>query len=148
LNLFTTWRAVSVTVSPMKFAAASNYLIAQKDPGLVFNTQWGHYHFLYFLNSQSKYVIGIDPTFMFLMDSGRYWLWRHVSNDEPSTCDRQVCTPDVARKIDDVIARDFGAAFVLVERVKNPRLWESLRASSAFREVHRDEVASVFAPAR
>ncbi|MEO8029013.1 MAG: hypothetical protein ABI823_21210 [Bryobacteraceae bacterium] len=145
LNLFTTWRAVSTTASPLKFEGASNYLLQQPESSIVFNTWWGQYHFLYFLNSRSRYITGIDPTFFYLMDQRRYWLWRHISNDEPATCDTPVCTPDRALSIAPVIAKEFAAAFVVIENARTPHLLEYLRKAPEFKEVHRDPLASVFA---
>jgi len=91
LNGFFAWQQVAAAPTPMKFRGLSEYLLKQPHPSTVFNPQWGYYNLLYYLDSRDQYVIGIDPTFMYLTDSGRYWLWRHISEDETATCDRPDC---------------------------------------------------------
>jgi hypothetical protein len=109
----------------------------------VFNTQWEQYPFLYFWNSDNTYVIGIDPSLMYYQDARRYWLWRHIANDEPATCDHPQCGGNV-RSITSAIEEDFGARTVVVEHERNPRLEQVLRSAS-YREVYRDGACSLFA---
>ncbi len=147
LNAFTTWRQVIVAPTPMKFKGISDYLLRQPSPSLIFNTHWGVYHFLYYLNSRDQYIVGIDPTFMYLMDAGRYWLWRHISNDEPVTCDQPFCKA-VSKSISAAITEDFHAGYVIVDRAKNPHLDAYLGSSPVFKEVYRDSLTSLFVAER
>jgi hypothetical protein len=116
--------------------------------GTVFNTHWGQYNLLYYLDSRDQYIIGIDPTFMYLMDPRRYWLWRHISDDEAVTCGRPDCGSGPSRAIASAIIHDFGASHVVVEPKNNPKLDAYLRGSREFEEVYRDALTSLYAVAR
>ena len=65
----------------------------------MFNTQWEQYPFLYFWNSQNTYITGIEPAVMFVRDARRYWLWRHIANDEPMTCGSAMCTAEEFKEV-------------------------------------------------
>ena len=147
-NAFFAWVNVTNAQSPMKFEGLSAYLLARPHPGTVFNTHWGQYNLLYYLNSRDQYVVGIDPTFMYLMDSRRYWLWRHISDDEAVTCDRPDCGSGPSKAIASAIIEDFGASHVVVEHRANPKLDAYLRGAREFEEVYRDELTSLHAVAR
>jgi hypothetical protein len=147
-NAFFAWQNVTNALTPMRFEGVSTYLLARPHPGTVFNTHWGQYNLLYYLDSRDQYIIGIDPTFMYLMDPRRYWLWRHISDDEAVTCGRPDCGSGPSRAIASAIIHDFGASHVVVEPKNNPKLDAYLRGSREFEEVYRDALTSLYAVAR
>jgi hypothetical protein len=142
-NVAAAYHAVRQAPPADRFRGVSQYLLANRPGTAVFNTQWEQYPFLYFWNSQNMYVIGIDPSFMYHQDARRYWLWRHIANDEPTTCGLPRCGSGESRSILATIVDEFGIRSVVVEHENNPRLERILRAASA-NEVYRDKACSLF----
>jgi len=142
-NVAAAYRAVRKAPSADRFRGVSRYLLANRPGTVVFNTQWEQYPFLYFWNSQNRYVIGMDPSFMYYQDARRYWLWRHIANDEPTTCGRPRCGSGDSRSIPSTIVGEFGTLSVVVEHENNPRLEQILRAASA-KEVYHDTACSLY----
>ena len=143
-NLLGAYQAVKKAPPAQRFQGVSQFLLANARGAIVFNTQWEQYPFLYFWNSQSTYLVGIDPSFMLHQVPHRYWLWRHIANDQPSTCGVPTCNGSGIREIGKVVSEDFGAAFVIVEHDRNPRLDQILQGSPEFHEVYRDSFCSLF----
>ena len=145
LNVAGVYRAMAKTPQADRFRGASEYLLANGHGAVVFNTQWEQYPFLYFWNSRNTYIVGIEPSLMLHQDARRYWLWRHIANDEPSTCGQPRCGASESRSIDSTVTAEFGAGFVILEHDKNPRLEALLGRDAAFREVYHDDACAVFA---
>ncbi len=142
-NLYSTWTRMVATTPATSLQGVATYLAHRGDTGLVFNSEWGEYFFLYFFHPRGQYLVGIEPSLMYLMDTRRYWLWRHISDDEASTCDQASCAGDAVREIAAVIVEEFRPAHVLVEFKKNPKLAAYL--SGKFAEEFRDAGCVLFA---
>jgi hypothetical protein len=143
LNVAAVYRVLPGTPAASRFRGASKYLLEHGRGALVFNTQWEQYPFLYFWNSQSTYLIGIEPSIMFVRDARRYWLWRHIANDESRTCGVPKCTVQNSQSIGSTLT-EFGAGFVIVEHNRNARLSEILHNTPDTTEVYHDAACSVF----
>ena len=52
--------------------ARPEYLRTHARNQLVANADWGDYYFLYYLNPASRYVVGIEPTMMYLSGADKY----------------------------------------------------------------------------
>jgi hypothetical protein len=144
LNVLSVHRAMADVPAIARYRGVSEHLLKHGGKSVVFNTQWEQYPFLYFWNSQSTYVTGIEASMMYYHDTRRYWLWRHIANDEPSTCDLPQCTAIDAKSIHSTVVEDFGAEFVIVEHDKNKRLKQILLDYPGFQEVYRDQDCSLF----
>jgi len=131
-----------------RFQGAATFLAREAPHELVVNTHWEQYPLLYFWNWQSRYVTGIDPTFLYLHNHRMYWLWRHMSDDQLPTCGEPDCARAEPAAVEDAIARDLGATYVVVDRQANPKLNDALRASGAMREAFHDANVSVFQSAK
>lgn len=142
VNVYLTHQYVLEAPSLARFRGAAEYLRIKAPGALVANTQWNDYQLLFFLNSSSRYVIGIEPTFTYLQDPGKYWLWLHISEDEPGTCDREYCADrtDIAS----ALRHDLGAQYVVIDHVLNPRVESVLRQKANIAEVYRDAAFSIY----
>lgn len=120
--------------SVYRYQAASEYLAAQGDGAIVFNTHWEQYPFLYFWNTRSRYVTGLDPSFLYFNSQVRSGLWRQISDDV-------LVDPE---RVQQVVSREFGARYILVDQDLNPKLIQSLRTGVNFCEVFHDSGISVF----
>lgn len=110
-----------------RYRAASEYLAAAAPDALVLNTQWEQYPFLYFWNTQSRYLTGMEPALFYRADPDLYWLWRKLADD-------QIDGLDLA-----ATAHAFGARFVLVDRDRNPRLDHALASDPRFRSAFAND---------
>jgi hypothetical protein len=85
---------------------------------IVFNTQWEQFPSLFLWNPESAYIAGLDPRFLSLRDPRRYWLWRQVADDRVAAM--------LPVELHHIVREEFGAGYVVIERVRNPRLLELL----------------------
>jgi hypothetical protein len=127
-----------------RYRGAAEYLRVNAPGALVANAQWYDYQFLFFLNSRNRYVIGIEPTLTYMADPRKYWLWYHISADEPGTCDHETCADSDRTDIVAAVRYDLGAQYVLVGHYANPRLESILRKKTNVTEVYRDAAFSVY----
>ncbi len=148
VNVFLTYRYVRTSPSLDSFRGAAEYLKREAPGELVANAQWGDYQYLFFLNPSNRYIIGIEPTFMYLDSARKYWLWQHMSDDEPSTCGREFCSSAERTDIPQAVRGELGARYILAGHVANPKLETLLRGHDGVKEVFRDASFSIFELAR
>jgi len=144
VNLFLAGRTILGAPSHQKFRGVSEYLLEHAPSQTVANSQWNQYPFLYYWNSRNRYLVGVDPTFFYLADPQRYWLWRHLSDDQTTTCAAEHCTPSDLRDIARTFAETLGAKLILTEHDRNPNLESALRAHPGIDEVYRDDAVSLY----
>ncbi len=137
--------AMHAAPSVDRFRGASEFLAREGPDALVVNTHWEQYPLLYFWNWRSRYVTGIDPTFLYLNDPRRFWLWRHMADDSLPLCGQRACQQMEAVSLTDAVAEGLGARYVIVDRKANPKLDAALRGEEKIREAFRDDGVSVFA---
>ena len=125
-------------------AQLAEYLRTNAPDALVADMQWNDYQLLFFLNSRNRYIIGIEPTFTYLEDPRKYWLWLHLSEDEPATCDREYCGASGRTDVVSALGQDLGAQYVLTDHGANPRLESTLRQKTNVTEVYRDAAFSLY----
>ena len=46
---------------------------------IVFYDDWSYWPQMFYYNDYNRYVIGIDPTFLYEYDSELFWYWRNIS---------------------------------------------------------------------
>lgn len=82
---------------------------------IVFHSDWDEFPILYYFNSKSRYIAGLDPTFLYLQDKSRYRQWADVTLGKE--------TGDVYA----IVRGSFNADFVLVahDHVAMERLIEA-----------------------
>ena len=145
VNVYLTHEFVAGTPELGRFKGAAEYLRVNAPDALVLNTEWApDYFFLFFLNSRSRYVIGIDPTFLYVTDSRKYWFWRHIWADEASTCDHENCADAERTDIVSASWKELGAQYVVADHNNSPRVESILRKNPAVTEVFRDAGVSVY----
>ncbi len=144
-NAVLTYFNLRQAVPHERFLGISRYLSANAPGELVANAQWDEYPFLYFWNARNRYVIGIDPTLLYLSDPRKYWFWRHIAEDETGTCDHERCAPSESGSIAQAVQDGLHARYILTEHFRNPRVEAVLAADNRVREVYRDAECSLFA---
>lgn len=136
---------------PLNFyKPVSEYLLINSPPrAVVLNLQWGAYPQLFYWNSQSTYFTGMDPTFFYLLDRPRYWLWRHISDDESFTCENPVCgQKENSKTAAQALQGELVADYVLFENRRNPKLNLALAAAPGVEKVFADINVTLYKIAR
>lgn len=144
VNVYLTHQYVLEAPSLARYRGAAEYLRTNAPDALVADMQWNDYQLLFFLNSRNRYIIGIEPTFTYLEDPRKYWLWLHLSEDEPATCDREYCGASGRTDVVSALGQDLGAQYVLTDHGANPRLESTLRQKTNVTEVYRDAAFSLY----
>lgn len=85
---------------------------------IVFHASWDSFPRLFFWNHHNYYIVGMDPTFMYLYNKELYWLWRHLTEDvlacdqeKIESCDQTKNTP---AEIAEAIKTNFNSEYVWV----------------------------------
>lgn len=98
---------------------------------LVFHDDWDGFPLLFAHDPHNTYIIGLDPTFLYLYDEALYWKYVNVTTGKEEG------------RLAEIIGNDFYASYVFVA-VDHARLQNQLRRDQAFEEVYKDDEASVF----
>jgi len=118
---------------------------------VVFHARWDNFGPLFARNRGSRYLGGMDPIFQFAHDPRSYWEFFYLSADLTTewTCDAFPCATGAAMDTPTVMREHFGARWVVVEPLRNPRFALYLLGDPGFRlayEGQREVVFEVLAP--
>ena len=114
-----------------QYAAAALWLKAYSQPGsMVFQADWDDFTRLFFYNSQARYTVGLDPTFLARHDEALYHDWVALTRGE------------VAQPVP-LIQEKFGADYIFSDLAHTALLAQLAKAPNAT-EVYRDEYAVIF----
>ncbi len=112
-----------------RYRGVSAYLREHTEKGsLVFNARWDDFPMLFYWNDWNRYIVGLDPTFLYLFDRGAYERFAAITRGEG----------DLQKSI-----AAFGARFFVVSG-KNEELLEKVR-SAGLRELYHDSEAFIYA---
>lgn len=127
--------------APDHLREAALWLQRSSRPGeIVFHTRWDHFGPLFFWNRGSRYLSGMDPVFQYRFSPELYWKWHWIAADkgERRTCGQPRCRWEDAEATELVLARDFGAAWLLLDRSENRRLFARLEQDRIFPKLFDD----------
>jgi hypothetical protein len=136
-----------VAQPPDRMAEVAAFLAERSAPGdVVFHARWDNFGPLFAHNRVNRYLGGMDPIFQYAHDPGRYWQYFFLSADATTeyTCDAFPCYEGQATGTWPAIARVFGARWVVVEPVRNPKLTRFLEDADLFRVALRTRREVVF----
>lgn len=69
-----------------QFKDSSLWLMANTSPGdIVFHDDWDDWPVFFYHNSHNRYIVGLDPTFMYFKSHRQYWRWRHIATGQTTT---------------------------------------------------------------
>lgn len=146
-SLINLWRTVRTTPSTYQFYGPALHLQQHTRVGtIIFNTQWDQLPKLFFWNHHNYYITGLNPVFMYAKDQKKYWLWRHISDDELLTCDREDCSSNMkaTQTIAKTVKEDFNSRFIFLENSRNPKLKQYLDTTRTFLKTYSDANVSVY----
>ena len=121
---------------------------------IIFNASWDSFPQLFFHNHQNSYIVGMDPTFMYVYNEKLYWLWNNMTNQgiicsQPKEkCLDSVYTEKFSKrgqKIYRIIKNEFQSEYIFMDNRKisdsemHKTFKKILESSSLFEKVYQDE---------
>ena len=128
-------------------AEAATWLAANTPPGdVVFHARWDNFGPLLAHNRSNRYLSGMDPVFQYSHDPRLYWefFWLSANIHDEWTCDAFPCPEGTATDTHEVIRDHFGARWVLVQPLRNPKLTLYLLNDPRFAMVLETQREAVF----
>lgn len=109
---------------------ASNYIAANASPGeIIIHADWDQMPPLFYWNSNNRYMMGLDPTFMYNADRDRYWRYVNFTMGK---------SPNPAETM-----REFNSRFVLSDD-GHRALNAMLERSGKFEKIYSDREAFIY----
>ncbi len=97
---------------------------------IIFHDRWDDWPALFYHNSHNRYIIGLDPTFMYLKNKGRYLLWQKIVRAK-------------IKKPCRLIKQKFESSYIFVKN-DNLKFRHNLAADKSCRLVHRDKDGQIY----
>jgi hypothetical protein len=114
-----------------QYRDAARWLALNTPPGArVFNTDWDDFPELFFWNTHNTYLVGLDPTYMYLHDGPLFLQWRSISQG-------QVERPSA------LIRDAYDCGWVFTDR-RHGAFLQQAASDPGLREVYRNANAVVF----
>ncbi|MFA5048006.1 MAG: hypothetical protein WC516_03125 [Patescibacteria group bacterium] len=115
-----------------KLEKVSQYFQGHSRPkAMVFHSDWSTFPLLFYHNSSNYYIVGLDPTFMYLYDKDKYQKWLDITRGER------------ADQLYDIIKNQFGSSYVLVEK-NNEKMSNNLKNNFYFKNIYQDNEATLY----
>jgi len=116
-----------------KFAEPTAWLVENSNQGeIVFHSDWDEFPLLFYHNDKNYYLVGLDPTFMYLYDRDLYQRWVDITLGESND--------NLYQTIRDV----FGAKYVFVDINQNSDFDRNLANNFYFKKVFENEEARIY----
>lgn len=115
-----------------KFQAASTWIEnnTPKD-SLVLHSDWDEFPILFYHNTHNRYIVGLDPTFMYAFNQDLYWRWVKITTGEQK------------EDLYDIIKNDFQSATVFLEK-DHTAMDNNFKKDSHFELVYEDKEAKIY----
>ncbi|MEK7192280.1 MAG: hypothetical protein AAB646_02085 [Patescibacteria group bacterium] len=101
---------------------------------IVFNIHWPHFSPLFFWNQKNYYTGGLDPIFLYALDPSLYWKFHYLSGGvlTDKTCGAVECKQKILEDTHNVLKRDYGARYIVLNKDKNSAFYGFLDSDSRF----------------
>jgi hypothetical protein len=111
--------------SGTSYKEAAVWLEENSESGdIVLNTQWDQFPQLFYYDSKNYYIVGLDPTFMYIQNPGKYWRWRLIADDNPEQWQS-------IEQIHEVISKDLSSKFIFIDKDRNSDLADYLATQNS-----------------
>lgn len=97
---------------------------------IIFHDNWSDWPLLFYWNPDKRYVIGLDPSFLYLQDKQRYFLWRDLVSGK-------ITSPCAA------IAREFESRYIIIKK-ENDEFRLQVEKDGACERAYEDEDGFVY----
>lgn len=141
------------TSEPLEKFEQAAYWLRDNTPkkSVVFHTDWDDFPKLFYYNDHNYYIVGLDPTFMYVRDKNLYWLWRNIS-DWGVAVDRELSLQEINQhetlqnpeEVARAIRERFQSETVFVPRERVILRIFLLTNPEHFTVVYQDQDATIF----
>ena len=122
-NITQTFLALTHGTPAQGYKPAADWLLYNSPKGsTVWNTQWDEFPQLFYWNQRNTYIVGLDPTFMYLQNKDEYLFYKSVANE--TTLDPTM--------IHNTLAHHFHAHYIFLENSRNKYLKHVLAAAPEY----------------
>lgn len=126
INVSEAINLIGETIFPFDKYQEASHLLKENTPvqSIIFNASWDNFPQLFFYNHHNYYIIGKDPTFMYVYDKELYWLWGNITNQgiicsqSEKECPDSVYTEKFSQrsqKIYQIIKNKFQSKYVFID---------------------------------
>ncbi len=120
-------------IPPTRYAGAAAWLDAHAPEGaILWHNDWDDFPYFFLHTTHVRFIVGLDPAFMYVHNPDRYWQWVRETKGEGED------------RIGREIARDFGASYAFVDSDHHD-LAARFAADSDMIEVYRDAEGIIYA---
>lgn len=120
-------------IPPTKYAGAATWLDQNAQEGaILWHNDWDDFPYFFLHTTRVRYLVGLDPSFMYAKSPDRYWQWVRETRGEGED------------RIGREMARDFGAAYAFVDS-DHKDLAARFAADHEMTEVYRDADGIIYA---
>jgi hypothetical protein len=124
-------QSVIDTKPAQRYSQASTWLMGNTPAGArIFQTDWDDFPRLFFYNTKNSYLIGLDPTYLYLKDPDLFELWIDITQGR-----QQVPS--------EPIFQQFAAEFVFTDTT-HKKFIDRAREDMGLVEVYQDDEAIIF----
>lgn len=132
-NIMATAEEINDSPAIELYQGAAQWLAAHSEEGeVIFHADWDDFPFLFFCNQKNRYLVGLDPMYMYTFDSAKYLRYREITRG-------QVENPAA------VIRQEFGCRFIFLDRREHRDFFERLERDPKAKRVYEDDGAYVYA---
>ncbi len=112
-------------------SGASAYLATHTPRGaIVVHSDWDEFPILFYFNTHNRYIVGLDPTFMYQQDRVKYQRWADLTSGNRDD-------------VTSIVVDELGSSYVLVAK-DHPQFEAVMRRQQDFQIVYEDRDASIF----
>lgn len=122
-----------VGVPPTRYAGLAAWLEGNAPEGAVlWHNDWDDFPYFFLHTTRVRFLVGLDPTFMYVKSPERYWTWVRQTRGEGQD------------RIGQELARTFGAQYAFVD-MDHRALAARFAADGEMVEVYRDQDGILYA---
>lgn len=132
---------------PVRFRSAAEWLKNNSKEGdIVFNVSWDYFPELFFWNTKNFYIGGMDPIFQYAYDPELYWKAYYLETGKTAgfTCAATSCEEKDFKDTYAVIKNDFGAKYVVLDKIYDRALYLYFASDSRFALKDENQNAALF----
>jgi hypothetical protein len=99
---------------------------------IIFHSDWDEFPFLFLYNDHNRYIVGLDPSFMYSYDKDLHQKWVGVT------------TGQITQDLYLIIKNLFGADYVFVDLSSNQAFANNLANNIHFSEVFANQESRIY----
>lgn len=99
---------------------------------IIFNADWSDFPPLFFWNTRNYYIVGLDPTFLYVYNEGLYQKYFDISRGKRLD------------KAASIIKNDFSSEYIFINKKRHKNLESLLGERKDFETVFQDEYSRIY----